>query len=206
MRNAFLSLVLLMFASLSNAQISVPFTFKAGSPAKADEVNANFRALAATIGALAGRVSKLEGQIVSADVAGTYSLMGFQTGLIPDPVSGVVEGISLSGTVTLANVGTFTQTTTENGHDLTWSTKTKIVRDAGSVIVDVITDVGTVRQPFNKSDTTTGTWSLSGNIVTLTFGGSSVKFAGAAGGRILVATSFNNIDGSNVLLILVRSN
>ena len=100
----------------------------------------------------------------------------------------------------------FLRTKNRNGKTVPFSTKKKIVRDADSVIVDVITDVGTVRQPFNKSDTTTGTWSLSGNIVTLTFGGSSVKFAGAAGGRILVATSFNNIDGSNVLLILVRSN
>lgn len=50
-----LSTILISFGA--NAQVTIPNTFTAGSPAVADDVNANFDALAAAINAAAGETS-----------------------------------------------------------------------------------------------------------------------------------------------------
>jgi hypothetical protein len=181
MRKVLAALLLFVCAGASSAQTTVPFTFSAGSAAKASEVNGNFQALVSSLNALATRVAKLEGQITTADVAGTYTISGLQTGLIPPQT---VETIAYSGSVTLAANGTYTAVLLGNGFDLV---------------------VGGARTLHTTNDNLGGTWSLSGNTVALT-GDIPAQFATAAGGRVLVTSSFNNTDGSNVLLVFVRSN
>src|SRR5687767_1265551 len=115
MRHAFAAIALSILATASSAQVSVPFTFSAGSAARASEVNGNFQALVTGINALADRVTKLEGNIVTADLVGTYAWSGLQVGLI---AGGTVETISYSGTATLAADGTLSGTLSERGFDL----------------------------------------------------------------------------------------
>jgi hypothetical protein len=173
------------FAVAAHAQVTVPFTFGPGTPARAAEVNSNFQALVTAVNNLGARVSKLEGQITAADIAGVYKWSGLQIGLI---VGGTVESISYSGTVTLAADGTFTGTLAGRGFDLF---------------------PGGNRLPHTTNDNIAGTWTLSGsNTVTLTgLGDDPATFDSAARGQMLVFSNKDNshADGSLVLLILVRS-
>jgi len=176
-----LAVLLLVCAGNSNAQVTVPFTFSAGSAARASEVNGNFQALVNAINGLTARVAKLEGQIVAADLAGSYTIAGLQIGLIS---TNLVETISYGGTLTLAANGTYSGTLVGNGFDLTIGSPRVLHPDNGSL---------------------SGTWSLAANSVVLT-GDIPASFAHASGGRVLVTSGFNNADGSTVLLIFVRSN
>ena len=183
MRHALAALAFAGFTALANAQVTVPFTFAPSTAARAAEVNANFQALATAIDNLAARVSKLEGQITPADIAGVYGWRGLQIGLIN---GGMVETISYTGTVTLAPNGTFSGTLTGRGFDL---------------------PAGGNRVLHNTDDNVSGTWTLSGsNTVTLSLGDDALSFLSAARGQVLVfSNNDNSPDGSLVLLMLVRT-
>ena len=74
MKNLVRFLVLALFSALALAA-SVPYTFSAGSPAAAAEVNADFAALVSAVTTLEAKVAALEGAAAAltvADVAGTY--------------------------------------------------------------------------------------------------------------------------------------
>lgn len=167
------------------AQVTVPNTFTAGAPARAADVNANFQALVTAINALGARVTKLEPPTAAADFAGTYAMQRFQTELGGGGSARVAVYTSSDGTVTLAADGTATRTSsTEQGHQL-------------NLPGDTLT-------PFSGSSDAAGaiTWTYSGGKVTI-FGGT---FSVADGGRLLIRTSANPADGTNVLLMLVRTN
>ena len=106
-------IALALFSTLALAA-SVPYTFSAGAPAVAAEVNANFSALADAITALEAKVAALEsgGKLTAADVAGTYrrismtskTVGGDSTSLEFGSSSGVTEAdvvISPGGTFTI---------------------------------------------------------------------------------------------------------
>ena len=174
----------IIFSGSASAQVTVPYTFTAGAPARAAEVNADFQALVTAINGLGTRVSKLEGNLVAADFVGTYTLNRFQTEL-GGGASAYVAVYTAGGTITLAADGTATTTGTgEQGHQL-------------NVVTRALT-------PFNTPpDTGSVTWSYSGGRVTVpTYG---ISFAVADGGRLLIATSVNPADGTNVLLLLTRT-
>ena len=81
MKNLYRLVPLALFSTLALAA-SVPYTFTAGAPAVAAEVNANFSALANAITALETRVALLEqggGALTVADVAGTYRRLALHT-------------------------------------------------------------------------------------------------------------------------------
>ena len=94
----------LVLAGTASAQVSVPNTFAAGTPARAAEVNANFQALVTAMNSLSTRVSKLEGNIVSSDLVGTYTVNQFQTelGASSSTSAGRVAVYTGGGTVTFA--------------------------------------------------------------------------------------------------------
>ena len=107
-------IALALFSTLALAA-SVPYTFSAGAPAVAAEVNANFSALANAITALEAKVAALEsgGTLTAADVAGTYrrismsskTVGGDNTSLEFGSASGVTEAdvvISPGGTFTIS--------------------------------------------------------------------------------------------------------
>jgi hypothetical protein len=181
MYKAVVAFLLFLCAGASSAQTTVPFSFSAGSPARASEVNSNFQALVNSLNSLTARVAKLEGQISAADLAGSYTVAGLQIGLINN---NLVETISYGGTLILAANGTFSLTLVGNGFDLPIPGARVLHPDSGSI---------------------SGTWSLTGNTITAQ-GDFTGQLAHAAGGRVLVHSGFNNADGSTVLLTFVRSN
>ena len=168
-----------------NAQVTVPNTFTAGTPAKASEVNANFQALVTAVNSLTARVGKLEGQVTAADLAGTYSLHQFQTEL----GGGVAQRVATytsngTATVTLAANGAVTiSSVTSQGHQLNLPGGTLTAINAN--------------EPAGNS-----TWALVSGRVTLL----GNEFSISDGGRLLIRTSANAADGTNVLLLLVRMN
>ena len=228
MRHILVAVALVLFAGVSNAQTTVPFIFGpgAGSHPTGHKLNEDFAFVMKAIDAnkalaqandqaivnyfaarvtkleeqitmLEGQIAKLAGPITAADLVGIYTFSGLQTGLIPAALAGEVEAISYSGTVQLLATGQLLRNTRENGHDLLWTLSSSPTG----------TTLSTSRSSFTRFDNTfDGTWSLTGSTLTLYFGNTPVQFSYAAGGGILVATSFNNADGSNILLILVRQN
>jgi hypothetical protein len=181
MRNVLATFLFLACAANGNAQTTVPFTFSAGSPARASEVNGNFQALVNALNSLTARVAKLEGQITGADLAGSYTINGLQTGLIPN---NRIETIAYTGTLILRADATYSFNLIGNGFDLPIPGARELHPDSGNL---------------------SGTWSLTGTTVTLQ-GGFVGQLAHAVGGRVLTWTGFGNDDGSNVLLTFVRSN
>lgn len=173
----------LVLTGTASAQVSVPNTFAAGAPARAADVNANFQALVTAINALTTRVSKLEGSIVSADLVGTYALNRFQSEL-GGGASQRVAVYTGDGTVTFAaGGGASISGNTELGHQLNLPS-------------------GTLTAINRPQASGTSTWSYAGGRVTVL----GVSFAVADGGRLLIATSVNPADGTNVLLLLTRTN
>jgi hypothetical protein len=165
------------------AQTTVPNTFTSGTPARSSEVNANFQALTTAIDALADRVERLEGEVSTTDIAGTYATNIFQIGV--DIPSGSTEGITYQGPMILAADGTFSITFTGAKND-----------DAG---------------PGADNGSLTGTWTLTGSTVTLTSAEMSegpVVLHSVAGSRLLIGMFFgsNAIDyGHNNIIVLVRA-
>ncbi|GCL64252.1 hypothetical protein [Pseudaquabacterium pictum] len=175
----------LTLAGAASAQVTVPNTFVAGAPARAADVNANFQALATAINSLAARVAKTEGQLVAADLAGSYTLSRFQTEMGTGTNSGWVASYVSGGTLTLAANGSATLSgMTESGSQVDFPSGT--------------------RRALNRTDAPASfSWSLSGGKVVLPDGGS---LSVADGGRLLISTSANTADGTTVLLLFVRSN
>jgi len=67
------------------------------------------------VAALTDRVSKLEGNITAADLAGTYAVHAFQNALYPGFPARVESGVSVA-TATLAADGTGTSSETDSGY------------------------------------------------------------------------------------------
>lgn len=163
---------LLALSQAAQAQTAVPYTFAAGSPAKAGEVNANFQALVTAVNNLGSRVNKLEGQLAANDVPGKYSLSTVNLSpVVGTPVGGRWDVNVVKATLTLAANGTFTSTGTESSGNCCGS----------------------------------GTWTLAGNALSLTFDGSEVTtFQALAVGNLFVTTKNTSAGSSNQLVILAR--
>jgi hypothetical protein len=195
MRYSFVALLLLLLSSAGLAQTTVPFAFAAGTTAKASEVNADFQALATAIDNLASRVSKLEGTLSVGDVAGTYNIvaMGLEVNAPSTTNSSVIHATS-SGNVTLDANGTFS-----------WS---QSLTDA-KLSISLGAPGSTAATTFSSTETHSGTWSLSGKILTLSFlGGLAQPFFDAAGSSLFITTNvdFSGGDLRHTLFFLVRAN
>src|SRR5882724_1461763 len=101
--------VLFLFSGLTLAQTTVPYTFAAGTAAKASEVNLDFQALAIMIDNLSSRISRVEnlGAPSVEDIAGTYKIiaMGLQVDA-PSATNGDVIHSTSNGNLTLNADGT----------------------------------------------------------------------------------------------------
>jgi hypothetical protein len=152
--------------------------------AQAQNPGATIESLASDLAALTARVAKLEGQIVAADLVGTYALHGFQVELSGGKSTQVSSYVYV-GTAVLAADGTASLTATESGNTL-------LIGSSSSV------------SPFMGSGggTFTSTWTYADG--TLTFPGGLPTVSVAAGGRLLIGSGANPSDGTNVLLIFTR--
>ena len=192
MKNILRFAVLGSFSALALAA-SVPFTFTAGAPAVAAEVNANFTALANAITTLEAKVASLEGAnaLTAADVAGTYRLLAISskaTSSSADLTFGAgsqransILVISTDGTFTFnseeASSGFSAKTTQCNSPGLsrTGSSGPSTTGSAGShdhgYTYAACTSGGFVstEPPISFSSSGTGAWSLTGqNTIRLT--------------------------------------
>ena len=184
MRNTLIAFLVALAAPAVFADISVPNTFSPGAPARAADVNANFTALVNAINALGTRVSKLEGQITQADLAGTYSIQRYQSELSGDPGSHVAVYVA-GGTATLAADGTGTFVApAETGTSLNVQART----------VGPFSGAGPASNNF--------TWSYSGGVITAFNGTMAV----VAGGRLLIHVTNNPSDGTAHVMFLTRTN
>jgi hypothetical protein len=154
--------------------------------AQAQNPGATVESLANDLAALTARVAKLEGQIVAADLVGTYALRGIQLELSGGPGNPAqVSSYVLVGTVTLNTDGTVSiSASPANGNTLSFTTPPSVSVFQGS---------------GNGGGSTT--WTYDNGSVTV-FGG--VPLSVAAGGRVLIGVSANPADGTDVLLILTR--
>ena len=107
--------ILMSAASVGFAQTAVPHTFTANTPARAAEVNANFQALVTAINAIGARVNRLEGQLASADIPGTYILSTVNLSPLPGAPNGRWDVNVVKSTFTLLANQSFTSTGSESG-------------------------------------------------------------------------------------------
>jgi hypothetical protein len=156
--------------------------------AQAQNSGATIDSLASDLAALTARVAKLEGQIVAADLVGTYTLRGIQLELSggagrPAQVSSYVY----VGTVTLNADGTASfNALSQSGNTLSFTTPAMVSIFKGS----------------NDGGSGGATWTSSDGSVTVA--GGVPPLSVAAGGRVLVGVGANPNDGTDVLLILTR--
>jgi len=184
MRNTLVAFLVALATPCVFADASVPNTFSPGAPARAADVNANFSALVSAINAVGARVSKLEGQITQADLAGTYSIQRFQTEMSGDPGSHIAVYVA-GGSVTLVADGTGSFVgPAETGTQMNVQART----------------VG----PFSGAGGNSGpiTWSYSGGVVNMLGGTLNV----VAGGRLLIKVGSTSSDGSAHVMLLTRTN
>ena len=139
---------------------------------------------------LEARASKLEsGQIVAADLVGTYALYGFQNELGPSYVSSYV----FITTLVLQANGTFSGTGTETGHTLAFP----------PFLPGVTTrTVINFPDPPRPTEVFNGNWSYSGGMLHLGTGFGS--WVVGAGGRVFIGAGANHADNTNVILIGTR--
>lgn len=186
------------FNSVASAQVTVPFTFAAGTPASADEVNANFQALVTAINSLGTRVSKLEGLITAADLVGTYTVSGFQSQIsLNQTVNGRTfadtQMYTLNGQITLAADGTGLYSGgADRGSKLTIIDQPLTTAGESALAVTTFDRLNNAEQI---------TWSLVGGKVVL-FG---FSWAVADGGRLLIGITNNPVDHTSSIVILTRN-
>ncbi len=169
--------------------VSLFFTVAfAALSAQAQNSGATVDSLASDLAALKARVAKLEGQIMAADLAGTYALNGIQIELgSGGGNSPKVSSYVFAGTVVLAadGSGSFTGAT-PSGNTLSILPPASVSPFMGS---------GGGTSPF--------TWTYAGGVVTAP-GGNPASECDPRSGQILIGASANNSDGTDVILILTR--
>ena len=156
---------------------------RGGKPATGNPI----QALTDQLAALTARVAKLEGQITSSDLAGTYAIHGIQNEMLSnaDGVPTQVSSYVYVGTAVLAVDGTTALSVTQSGNGLFITTPSS-------------------RFPVNSGGSLTGNWTYADGVVTTTGSGAPIPLTVAAGGRVLIGASANHSDGTNVLLIFTR--
>ena len=199
MRFAFIGLLLFAVSGAVSAQTTLPYNFAPGTVAKASEVNANFQALLTAI-------NKLEGPVTAASVAGTYVLAGLNFYMTSTPQSGTmsnnarIEHSSTNATAVFNSNGTFTFPQES-------SNSTAMLFDFFKNGTNVVENASATTQTKTSPTTGGGTWSLSGNTLTITLAGGDVgTFTAAAGGKLFIGIDSSPDNKSQDLHILIRTN
>jgi cytoskeletal protein RodZ len=204
MRHLSAGFLVLLLSGAANAQTTVPNTFVAGTPAKAADVNADFQALVTAINNLATRVSKLEGKFTAADIAGTYAIAGLEVELGKESdTRAVIHNADSNASLTLNADGTFSLSSLSNN--------AKLIIDlnppSGSPPINATTG--------SNNQTSSGTWALSGNTLTLTVTTSNLllvvpptvlTFINAAGTSLFIRAGHTTDGFDHSVYFLIRTN
>jgi hypothetical protein len=209
MRNLLTGILLLGLSAAVFAGTTVPYIFAPTTTAKAAEVNADFQALATVIDSLSSRISRLEGTITAADMAGTYAAASLlvnsfaaSSGPLDVPhVKWKIQHENDNGTFTLNPDATFVFSSTTDNSSL--QTDYQISNTGSGNFVSSENTVN-VTSPQSYS-TGGGTWNLSGNKLTLAFtGGAAFLFTMAAGPSLFVSSQSTVDDHQLILLMRVK--
>lgn len=198
MRIVFMSFLLFAVSNLVSAQTTLPYTFAPGTVAKASEVNANFQALLTAI-------NKLEGPVTPAGVAGNYVLTGLSLNMSSTAQAGTssnnarVEHSAVNATAVFNSDGTFAfPQESSSGSAMAFD----FFKSGANVINATATTQLSTSPPSGG-----GTWSLSGNTLTITLnGGGGGTFTAAAGGKIFIGVDSSPDSKSQDLHFLIRTN
>jgi len=175
------------------ALASVPVSAHDRDDRKGDHLNS---ALARAVAALTERVSKLEGNLESADLAGTYSLSAFQSDLLamvpatPTPQRNAIIGVQTStGTVTVNADGTGSFAGSGNG----------------SVLIQGLWTLNATQ----GADAGTFTWTYANGIMMVALDdGNHIELAVGPAGRLLVGarSALDAVDqhATSLLVVLTR--
>jgi len=190
-RSLIIPVFLIVFSTATVAATAVPYSFTAGTAAKASEVNADFQAMATAIDTLATRVAKLEGQITASDLVGTYVSDSFSVRLnINGGTGGVTDVRVYKATLTLVADGTGTITSnTEKG-----------------AMLEIASPSPATLTPVNASiPLQSFTWHLSGSSMIIDTW--LMTFSIVSGGRLLIGTSNDTISGdvTSTVWLLTRT-
>lgn len=200
MRNLLIGILLLALSAIVIAQTTVPYAFTQNTPARATEVNADFQALATAIDNLSSRVSRLEGTVTAANIAGSYTLAGLQVNSYASSASSQIDHAINRGDFTLNADKTFSYSGTYDQA----TARTTYVLGPPTGGNRAVYDLSTTVARDNAGQSGSGTWDISGNTLTLTFAGGnpgSLSFIMAAGPSLFVSASVNN-SNSNASLAL----
>jgi hypothetical protein len=144
---------------------------------------ADVATLQAQIQALSARLAKLETPAyTAADLAGSYAVTGFQSELHGTGGDWQVRSYVYDGTITLKVDGKYTKKIAETG--------SQIVGSGGGVFASF----------FSQDDPGRGKWKVKGNTVDL----DGLKLYIVGTGELLVGSSANPDDNTNVILLLTR--
>ena len=172
----------------------VPHTFTDGTPALAEEVNANFGALVSALDALTARVNALE-STTTASLAGTYDYFEIGVDVDQNSSSGFsIAGSGTTGTVVLNANGTGTISLNSQYRQLTFNEQNVQIENVNVLSTDVA--------HFNTPETINNsiTWSHSAGVLTIATGDGDANFVVA--GRILVESIAS--EGQNGVTLMVR--
>ena len=187
------------------ALAQVPYTFTPGTPANAEQVNANFDTLVTQIEQLQTQIVALQALVntpTTASIAGTYDFIELAIDVDQNGVgSYAIAGQSSTGTVVLNADGTGTVNSNEGYRQLSFFTQAKTVRDATGNGTEPINSTSVQLNTGPSSDSGTFTWSYSGNVLTVT--DDHVMTFISAGGRIFI-NGGSDAEGRNSLIIVVR--
>jgi hypothetical protein len=190
MRSFFVGILLLIASSAAFAQANL-------SP----------KTLAADIDALSARVSKLEGNLAPADVAGLYVILSLEveTGaLAPAVHHGTQVGalrLTDEGTSPINGSFVLTSTDTSSHLNLTFAKDINNSTVPGTLTANTTLTGATTMSSGAVNDT--GQWSLSGKVLTLTLSGGQAFAFMIAGSRLFVNASNNGSD--HTLIFLIRA-
>jgi len=202
-RSLIVVLYAVMFSLSATAQ--VPFTFSAGQPAVADEVNANFTALVAQIQALQTQLDALQnyaGPPSTQTIPGTYAFIELAVDV--DQISAnnfSVAGESSTGTAVFNADGTGSVNSSDGYRQLSFLTQSLMVRSSDGNGTTPINSTSVQLTNSPSSDAGNFTWTYSGNVLTVN-SDTVLQFYGA-GSRIFVQGG-SDAEGRNTLLVLVR--
>ncbi|MGH8529482.1 MAG: hypothetical protein ACRETN_06505 [Nevskiales bacterium] len=225
MNRKLIGLTLFLAAAAAYAA-SVPHTFQPNTPARAQEVNANFAALVTAVTSLENRVAALESggpAPTVASLAGTYSYQSLEMG-VQQLAGGSghqgarVTGSRFAGTVTLNANGTFTVSTAGDdtvaqvdSFQVSAHLHTLPPPNSGSTGTTQTnaTDAEVAVSRATDTDSGGGTWTLNAGEVVATSTGGEVTRLRPVAGKLLIGvnrefSTSGDIEDIYVLSILVK--
>jgi hypothetical protein len=187
MRHLLVSVLLFAIAGAAFAQ-------KGNQPARA----ADLEALSAVVTDLATRVSRLEGSVTPATTAGTYSLVGLEVE-VGRGCAGCNPDITHHGTQTGSMVLNGDMTFTISGNTQAANIRLELVGGGTpNAHLEGRTTLG--GGPFDA----TGTWTVSGKVITLFPAGEQPKTLFVAGPNLLVSAMRSDDGMDHSMLLAVR--